>query len=196
MAVQSAPARAKARQAKTEVESERPVARQPVRQQADSGYFDRDGNPLVRKNPSFRNQFDFSPSEVPEGYEYQWIRHTVHGDPSDSELFDMQENGWRTVPHERHKARFAATTVEGKGCILRQGQLLVERPKGMCDDARAQQKREADAAIGQQFQRFSVPLPDNVQRMGLAGRGAVARQTDDIQTVRADFKPKHELEIE
>ena len=197
MAVQAPPvARSKARQAKTEAIPEREIVREPARQQAQSGYFDRDGNPLVRKNPTFRNQFDFEAREVPEGYEYQWIRHTVHGDPSDSELFDMQENGWRPVPHERHKNRFAATVVDGKGCITRQGQLLVERPKGMSDEARRQMKREADAAIGDQFRRFSVPLPENVQRMGLTGAGAVARQTNDIENVRPEFKPKHELAID
>src|SRR6185369_1579353 len=112
--------------------------------------------------------------EIPPGMEYQWIRHTVHGDPSDSELFDMQENGWRAVPHDRHAARFAPTMVEAsilknKGCIMRGGQLLVERTTTMCEEARRQQKRDADAAIQGQFQRFAVPLPDNVRAMGLSG---------------------------
>ena len=197
MAVQASPAaRTKVRQAKTETVPEREVVREPARQSAQSGYYDRDGNPLVRKNPNFRNQFDFEPREVPEGYEYQWIRHSVHGDTSDSELFDMQENGWRPVPHERHKNRFAPTLVEGKGCITRQGQLLVERPWGMSEEARRQMKRDADAAIGDQFRRFAVPLPENVQRMGLAGAGQFARQTNDIETVRPEFKPKHELAID
>lgn len=202
MAVQAAPAaRAKARQAKTEVGSEREVAREPARQGVESGYYDADGNPLRRKNPTHRFQHDFHPSEIPEGFEYQWIRHTVHGDPSDSELFDMQENGWRAVPHKRHANRFAPTIVEGsilkdKGCITRQGQLLVERRKELCDEARLQMKRDADSAIGDQFRRFSVPLPENVQRMGLSGAGAVARHTNDIENVRPEFKPKHELAID
>lgn len=202
MAVQSAPvARTKARQAKAEQQPERDVGRAPAREALQSGYYDADGNPLTRKNPTFRQQFDFAPDEIPPGMEYQWIRHTVHGDPSDSELFDMQENGWRPVAHKRHATRFAMTEIAGsvlkdKGCIMRQGNLLVERPKSMCDEARLQQKREADAAVGQQFHRFSVPLPENVQRMGLASRGAVARQTNDVETVRPEFKPKHELAID
>ena len=201
MAVQAAPVRAKARQAKTEGPSPREMVREPVREPVQSGYYDADGNPLARKNPNFRFQHDFAPHEIPEGMEYQWIRHSVHGDASDSELFDMQENGWRAVPQRRHAQRFAPTVVEAsvlndKGCIMRQGQLLVERPKTMCDEARLQQKRDADAAIKSQFDRFAVPLPDNVQRMGLSGRSAVARQTNDIENVRPEFKPKHELAID
>jgi hypothetical protein len=201
MAVQAAPARTKARQAKTEGASERPVAREAARDHVDSGYVDNDGNPLVRKNPNYRFQHDFAPEEIPPGMEYQWIRHTVHGDPSDSELFDMQENGWRAVPHKRHAHRFAPTVIEAsvlkdKGCIMRQGQLLVERPTALCDEARRQQKRDADAAIQGQFQRFAVPLPDNVRAMGLSGRPGVARQTDDVGSVRPEFQPKHELAID
>ena len=152
---------------------------------------DRDGNVLSRKNKGPRNEFDFSPAEVPEGYEYQWIRHTVYGDPSDSELFEMQENGWRPVPHERHATRFALTELHGKGCILRKGQLLVERPLTLSDEARRDDKRSADGAIGDQFRRFSVPLPDNVRNMGLASRGSVARKSDDVFSVRDDVIPKH-----
>lgn len=202
MAIQAAP-RAKARAKAEPVAPQRAAA--PIGHNSGDGrYYDREGNPLTRKNPGYRNEFDFKPGEVPEGWEYQWIRHTVHGDPSESELFDMQENGWRPVPHTRHANRFAPGELnkgdlekyEGKNaCILRKGQLLVERPKGLCDEARTQQKREADAAIGQQFRRFAVPLPDNVQRMGLESRGGVARQMDDVQSVRADMKPKYELEI-
>ncbi len=203
MAVQAAPARIKARQAKTEVAPERPVAREAARDAVDTGYYDADGNRIARKNPNFRFQHDFDKSEIPEGMEYQWIRHTVHGDPSDSELFDMQENGWRAVPHARHKNRFAATIIEAsvlkdKGCIMRQGQLLVERPKSMCDEARYQQKRDADAAINAQFQRFAVALPESVQRMGLSQKnsGTFARPTEDSGTVRPEFQPKHELAID
>ena len=227
MAVQSAPARAKARLPKTQARPEpkesatdaqvaalqakiaemearlapRPAAREPVREVKDTGYYDADGNPIARKAPVFRNKRHFEPHEIPEGMEYQWIRHTVHGDPSDSELFDMQENGWRAVPHKRHANRFGETIIEAsilrdKGCIVDRGDLLVERPKSMCDEARLQQKREADAAVGNQFRQFSVPLPDNVRQMGLQSRGGVARQMDDVQTVRQDFKPKHELSIE
>lgn len=195
MATQAAP-RARARSAKSEAPAAREPAREIARQQLDSGYFDRDGNPLTRKNPTFRNEYDFSPAEVPEGWAYQWIRHTVHGDPESSELFDMQENGWRPVPHERHKNRFAPTFLDGKACITRKGQLLVERPMGMNIDAQRQQKRDADAQIGDQFKRFAVPLPDNVRAMGLDGRGSIARQSDDVGQVRGDFMPKHELAIE
>jgi hypothetical protein len=206
MAIQSASGaapRTHARAAKSEAQALRdePPAREthraPAREQVTSGYFDREGNPLTRKNPTFRNEYDFQPGEVPEGWAYQWIRHTVHGDPSESELFSMQENGWRPVPHERHKNRFAPTFLEGKACITRRGQLLVERPVGMNVDAERAQKREADAQIGDQFKRFAVPLPDNVRAMGLQGRDSIAnRQTEDVGQVRGEFMPKRELAIE
>jgi hypothetical protein len=32
--------------------------------------------------------------------------------------------------------------------------------------------------------------------MGYAGRGAIARQSNDVETVRPEFKPRHELAID
>jgi hypothetical protein len=94
-----------------EGQSVREPARVEARSQPSTGYFDRDGNPIMRKNPTYRDEFNFREDEIPEGYAYQWIRLRVHGQGGDdfSELHDMQENGWRPVPHERHKGRFGPT---------------------------------------------------------------------------------------
>jgi hypothetical protein len=208
MATQAA-ARPRARQAKTEAAAQpgvghnsREEVRETARDKVLSGYFDRDGNPISRKNPTYRNEFDFHPDEIPEGWVYQWIRHTVYGDPSFSELWEMQENGWRPVPYRRHANRFAPAylskadeAAEKNGCIMRREQLLVERPVGMNQEAFRQQQRDANGQIGDQFKRFSVPLPDNVRDMGLEGRGSIARKTNDVGQVRGDYMPKHNLEI-
>ena len=61
------------------------------------------------------------------------------------------ENGWRPVPWERHKTRFAPYYLskpdeekQHRGCILRKGQLLMERPLGMNLEAKEQMDREAN----------------------------------------------------
>lgn len=190
--------RAKARATRETIAEEKPIVREPVREAQQSGYFDENGNPLVRRRKGgARNDFDFHSSEIPEGWDYQWIRHTVHGDAQDSEIFDMMENGWRPVPHERHASRFAKTDVNGKGCIMRQGQLLVERPMHLTQEARAEDQRRANDQMRGQFQRFNVELPDNVRGMGInPGRPVARQQTDDVFSVRQDAMPKHEIAID
>jgi hypothetical protein len=202
-------ARAPTRKVKAQIAAEaqepvREVERAPAREPRITGYVDREGNPLTRKNPSYRNEFDFKPGEVPEGWVYQWIRHTVHGDPEYSELFDMQENGWRPVPHSRHAGRFAPYFLEGtdktkaaNACIYRRGNLLVERPVGLNEEAFNEQQREANSQVSTQFGSLNVPLPDNVRAMGIEPRRGVARQhTNDVGQVRADYMPKHDLAID
>jgi hypothetical protein len=202
-------ARAPSRKVKAEIAAEaqapvRTAERAPAREQRITGYVDREGNPLTRKNPSYRNEFDFKEGEVPEGWAYQWIRLTVHGDPEHSEIFDMMENAWRPVPHSRHAGRFAPYFLEGtdksnakNACIVRRGQLLVERPIGLNEEALAEQKREANSQVNTQFGSLNVPLPDNVRGMGLEARPGIARrQTNDIGQVRSDFMPKHQLAID
>lgn len=188
--------RAKARPVRETAAEERPIVRETVAAAA-TQFWDENGLPTVRKNKGGpQNEWDFAPHEIPEGVTYQWIRHSTHGDASESELFSMQENGWRPVPWERHKTRFGKSELDGRGCIMRRGQLLVERRKELTEEAMLEQKRAADAAIKGQFAQFGVSLPENVAAMGLKAQKGVARQQDDVFSVREDAMPKHEIAID
>lgn len=116
---------------------------QPVRQAARSGprtleVRGRNGEVLSRKRTGAGDIFDIPKDLVPDGWEYQWCAVTVVGNSEillDQNLM-MAENGWRPVPSDRYEGRFMP--VGHKGSILRGGQMLMERPKSLCDEARAE----------------------------------------------------------
>jgi hypothetical protein len=87
--------------------------------------------------------FHVPPEIIPAGWEYQWCTDSVNGNRevvSDQALL-FWENGWRPVPASRHPGRFTAAGTKGK--ILRGGMVLMERPKALCDEARAEMVAKA-----------------------------------------------------
>ena len=209
-AAERKPARSKRAPApEIEHETARVETRVEMRPRNGPTYEGRDGEILTRKNPNYRNEFDFQPHEVPAKYVYQWIRHTVHGDPSESEVFDMMENGWRPVPHSRHATRFAPTFLEGvngkNACITRKGQLLMERPLQMNIDAQRDVTNAANEQIAVQFGSHGLAIPDAARATGIDYvRNAEARQyvrppsrhTKDVETLGADMAPKYDREVD
>lgn len=107
----------------------------------------RNGEVLSRKRTSTNDIFHIPPELIPEGWEYQWCAVTIVGNSEilmDQNLM-MAENGWRPVPSDRYPGRFMP---EGhKGNITRGGQLLMERPAQLCEEARAEDVRNAKQLI-------------------------------------------------
>lgn len=96
------------------------------------------GEQLSRKRKSTGDMFEIPKELIPKGWEYQWCAVSIVGNSEilmDQNLM-FQENGWRSVPSERHDGRFMP--VGHKGHIIRGGQMLMERPKALCDEARAE----------------------------------------------------------
>lgn len=159
--------------------AQKPVAAPPApRQGHNSGtYFDRDGNPISRKSVG-ENGKGWSPTP-PDGWDYQWIRIYTRGNPDYSEYHDMREAGWRPVPHSAHPMLFP-TSDDARlgltGCIMKSGQLLVERPMGMTLDARAEEHRKARTQITDQMRSHGLSPPDGVRGMDVS-RSDVRRGT-------------------
>jgi hypothetical protein len=89
------------------------------------------------------DRFHVPPEIIPAGWEYQWVVDSVNGNKeivSDQALV-FWENGWRPVPADRHPGRY--TPVGTKGNIVRGGMVLMERPKALCDEARAEMVAKA-----------------------------------------------------
>lgn len=107
----------------------------------------RDGEELSRRRTSTKDIFDIPKELIEEGWEYQWCAVTVTGNSEilmDQNLM-MAENGWRPVPAARHKGRFMP--IGHTGSIIRGGQMLMERPKELCDQARLEDVRNAKQLI-------------------------------------------------
>lgn len=114
----------------------------------------RDGEILTRSRKEGIDPFDVPLSYIPDGWRYQWNAVSTYGN---SEIFQAQniefhQNGWRPVPSSRHDGFFMPRGHTGP--IVIRGQMLVERPRELDDEAREeqeyrarQQMRDRDAAL-------------------------------------------------
>lgn len=129
------------------------------------------GEMLSRKRTGTGDIFAIPPELVPENWSYQWVSVTVVGNTEivmDQNLM-MAENGWRPVPAERYPGRFMP---EGhKGSIIRGGQMLMERPQALTDEARAEDIRNARQLISDRNESLKLTgvkanLPDGFEMSG------------------------------
>lgn len=121
--------------------------RAPLRSSGKSEAIGRNGEMLSRKRTATGDIFAIDPNLIPPGWEYQWCAVTVVGNSEillDQNLM-YAENGWRAVPADRYPGKFMP--VGYKGSIVRGGQLLMERPKSLCDEARAEDVNAARQLI-------------------------------------------------
>lgn len=114
----------------------------------------RNGEILTRSRMDNLDRFDVPVSFVPKGWSYQWNAVSTYGN---KDIFIQQNNefhrqGWRPVEASRHDGFFMPHGHEGP--ILVGGQMLMERPRILTDEAQdeaeqraKQQMRDRDAAL-------------------------------------------------
>lgn len=145
----------------------------------------RNGEILSRKRRSGIDIFDIPKELIPEGWEYQWCAVSVVGNKEillDQNLL-MAENGWRPVPSDRYPGRFMP---EGhKGNIIRGDQMLMERPSILCQEARAEDERNARQLVSDRneslkIQKAKGDMPDGFEMSRkYRGTGGDVRMTID-----------------
>lgn len=107
----------------------------------------RNGEVLTRQRTQTGDIYEIPREIIPKDWDYQWCAVSVTGNTEillDQNLM-MAENGWRPVPAERHPGRFMP--VGHKGSIVRGGQMLMERPLVLSQEARAEDIRAAHQLI-------------------------------------------------
>lgn len=117
--------------------------REPTRTGTRGVVIGRNGEELSRKRTLSGDIFHIPVELIPNGWEYQWAAVSVVGNTEilmDQNLM-FAENGWRPVPAERYPGRFLVAGA--KGNIVRGGQMLMERPTELCQQARDEDNRNA-----------------------------------------------------
>lgn len=99
------------------------------------------------------DEFYIDPSDVPDGWEYEWKRRTVLGQEDPAYQVQTARAGWEPVPAGRHPAFMP---MGGKhATIERKGMVLMERPKEISDAARATDLRNARNQVRQKEQQLN-----------------------------------------
>jgi hypothetical protein len=92
------------------------------------------------------DEFYIDPDNVPDGWSYEWRRHTVMGANDPSYEYELARNGWEPVPADRHREMMpgSAKTID------RKGMRLYERPKILVDRARSKELQAAQQHVAGQ----------------------------------------------
>lgn len=105
----------------------------------------RDGQVLSRTTIQTTDEFEIPKHLMEKDWDYQWVAVSVAGD-NDICLNMLQEfeaNGWRAVPASRFPGRFMKNGTASDAAIVRKGQMLMERPMSLTDEAKAEEYRKA-----------------------------------------------------
>lgn len=117
------------------------------------------------------NPFDIPLDEIPEGSSYEWKRFSVTGQSADHDPFylaGMRRQGWEPVDPRRHP-NWVPPGYD-KPTIIRDGQILMERPIELTNEARQEQKQLA-----------RQQMREAQERLGLAPKDTMTRDFDGVR---------------
>ncbi len=80
-------------------------------------------------------------SIIPEGWHYEWKRHTVYGQEDPSYQIQLAREGWTPVPTSRHPEKMPMGSTSA--VILLDGQILMECPLEIVEERRLHANRAA-----------------------------------------------------
>ena len=91
------------------------------------------------------DDFYVDKSSIPDGWTYEWKRHTVYGSEDPAYQVQLARAGWAPVPALRHPEMMPMGSSHTM--ILRKGCILMERPTEIVDEVRDVELRRARAQV-------------------------------------------------
>lgn len=128
-----------------------------------------------RKSTVTDDMFYIPVEQIPEGSSYEWKRFSVHGQEDPFYIAQMREQGWEPVNPKRHPTWVPPGYSQPH--IIKGGQILMERPQQLTDEARAEQRTLAKRQIREAEQRLGMTPKDTLTR---DHEGVKARVTKEI----------------
>lgn len=86
------------------------------------------------------DEFYVEPRVIPDGWTYEWKRHSVLGAEDHTYMTHLKRTGWEEVPASRHPEMMPKGNYE---FITRKGMILMQRPAVITDEFRRRELREA-----------------------------------------------------
>ena len=95
--------------------------------------------PRLTRRRRTTNPLEFDQSIIPPGLSYEWKRESTFAQPDREHQIALRENHWTPVPADRHPE----LAPEGETVIRRGGELLMQRPKYLTEEAQMEDIQEA-----------------------------------------------------
>jgi hypothetical protein len=99
------------------------------------------------------DDFYINPAIIPDGWSYEWKRHTVLNQEDPSYQVQLAQTGWEPVPRYRHP-EMMPENYRGEA-ITKKGMILMERPMEITDEANARELRKARSQVRQKEQQLN-----------------------------------------
>lgn len=96
-------------------------------------------------DPDSIDEFYIDPAIIPDGWSYEWKRHTLLGKEDPSYQISLARGGWEPVPASRHPEMMP--TGKTFAIIERKGMILMERPASLTKEARDVELRRAKGQV-------------------------------------------------
>lgn len=133
---------------------------------------------MTQGDPDEGDKFYIDPRVIPPGWSYEWKRHKLLNAEDPSYQVELARKGWEAVPVSRHPDMMP---IGYKGATIeRFGNMLMERPKSITEEANRQELRKARAQVkGKEEQLSGVA-------QGQFGRD---NKGDSLVKIHKDYEP-------
>jgi hypothetical protein len=108
------------------------------------------------------DKFWIDPRIIPDGWSYEWKAFEVLGRPNPSYQVALAHRGWEPVPRSRHP-ELMPDNHHGD-TIIRDGQILMERPKEITDEVKLNDQRAAREQVRAKEEQLGGAPPGTFER--------------------------------
>lgn len=99
------------------------------------------------------DDFYVPPDEIPDGWTYEWKRHSTHNQEDPVYYTQLRRNGWEPVPAYRHPSMMPSTDLNGN--ILRKGMILMQCPTEIIEERHQAGLRKARLQVRAKEQQLA-----------------------------------------
>lgn len=129
------------------------------------------------------DRFAVDQSKIPAGTSYQWVPKTIFGEEQEEQLVVMQMQGWEPVPSERHPEYFLKGQAPKGASIIRGGQILMERPVELTQEARDEDTARAKGQLQAKLDALGDTPQGGLPKLTPAQMGRSAYVQTDVERV-------------
>jgi hypothetical protein len=99
------------------------------------------------------DDFYVDPDSIPDGWTYEWKRHSIYGQEDPAYQVQIARDGWSAVPASRHPEMMPYNTTEET--ILRKGLILMECPTEIVQERKLIELKKARDQVRHKEQQIA-----------------------------------------